>query len=272
MLGGRRLLQWLKQTYCDDTAVVVPNLGQRLPLITLVRLWCCLQDAPAAWIPSLFELVGGLLVLLLKLFFEHTAVGRKMCAAKQLAEHLAEQQLQQADVGKAQEAHSENGDRPDKVPVTPRTHMRNSLSAYGSGRFASIYNQAFSLPTTPRGSHCGASVASQRSLGPGAHTASGQQRSVELHVSTAGLSEDAAGIVLQVSDSASSKAGQLQQAELPGSPKCVLRLPTHRLRASAAGQLSTAGASPAAALHHEAVSTEPGVSWQGSFGDHSSHT
>ena len=39
-----------------------------------------LQDAPAAWIPSVFELLGGLMVLGLKLFFEHTAVGRRMCA------------------------------------------------------------------------------------------------------------------------------------------------------------------------------------------------
>lgn len=57
-----------------------------------------LQDAPAAWIPSLFELLGGLLVLLLKLFFEHTAKGRKMCAARLLEQQQQQEQQQGKDI------------------------------------------------------------------------------------------------------------------------------------------------------------------------------
>lgn len=59
-------------------------------------LCCCWQDAPGAWLPSIFELAGGLLVLGLKLFFEHTAVGRRMTAARLQQQQAQAQQEQQA--------------------------------------------------------------------------------------------------------------------------------------------------------------------------------
>jgi hypothetical protein len=46
-----------------------------------VRRW--LQDALAAWIPIIFEIAGCLLVLFLKLWYEHTTAGRRYSAAKQ---------------------------------------------------------------------------------------------------------------------------------------------------------------------------------------------
>lgn len=43
----------------------------------------CMQGAIAAWIPIIFEIAGCLIVLFLKLWYEHTAAGRRFSAAKQ---------------------------------------------------------------------------------------------------------------------------------------------------------------------------------------------
>jgi hypothetical protein len=53
-----------------------------------------LQDAPAAWIPIIFEIAGCLLVLFLKLFYEHTAVGRRFSAATAQQQQLTPPPLQ----------------------------------------------------------------------------------------------------------------------------------------------------------------------------------
>lgn len=197
----------------------------------------------------MFELIGGLLVLFLKLFFEHTATGRRMCAERQ-----QEQQEGQEQPGK------EADDKSEHDPVTPRTHTCNTLSAFGSGRFASIYNVTFSAGSTgstPRGSLAGLSMfgaRSRASLDEPVTLAHGPN----LRINTA-LSADASSISLSVADSANSIAAQQsepagQPLSSPGalqSPKCVLRLPTQRLRgAGQAGPRSS----------H--------VSFQGSFRDH----
>lgn len=46
------------------------------------------QDAPAAWIPIIFEIAGCLLVLSLKLFYEQTSAGRRLSAAKQQRQQI----------------------------------------------------------------------------------------------------------------------------------------------------------------------------------------
>jgi hypothetical protein len=220
-----------------------------------------LQDAPAAWIPSLFELMGGLLVLFLKLFFEHTATGRKMCAERQQQEQEGEEVSEKA-AGEKQADH--------EPPVTPRTHMRNTLSAFGSGRFASIYNVTFSNGNTPRGSHAGHSIGGRSRPSLDVSTTPSRRPSVNLRINTA-LSADPGSISLKLADSASSMAGQQQcepagqlmqsQGSLQSPTKCVLRLPTLRLR-GVGGQACPPSPLAAATGH---------VSWQGSFRDHGSH-
>lgn len=220
-----------------------------------------LQDAPAAWIPSLFELMGGLLVLFLKLFFEHTATGRKMCAERHAKEQEGEEMSEKTD----------NEKQADHVPpITPRTHTRNTLSAFGSGRFSSIYNVTFSTGSTPRGSHPSHSVGGRSRASLDVSTTPSRRPSVNLRINTA-LCADTGSISLKLADSASSMEGQQQcepagqlmqsQGSLQSPTKCVLRLPTVRLR-GVGGQACPPSPLAAATGH---------VSWQGSFRDHGSH-
>jgi hypothetical protein len=68
------------------------------------------QGAIAAWIPIIFEIAGCLIVLFLKLWYEHTAAGRRFSAAKQqqqrelpLDDISAWDQQQQQQDGQAQD-------------------------------------------------------------------------------------------------------------------------------------------------------------------------
>lgn len=58
---------------------VLYMLGLSLSLVYLI-----LKNALAAWIPLVIEIAGCITIICLKTFFEHTIVGRKWCAARQV--------------------------------------------------------------------------------------------------------------------------------------------------------------------------------------------
>jgi hypothetical protein len=120
-----------------------------------------LQDAPAAWIPSLFELVGGLLVLALKLFFDNTPMGRRMCAARLQQQQLAQQQQQ------GQELQTEPTDSEIKQDHPP-LDKAIALEMQDSLKLSLPSSPSWKLdPGTPTGtgSICGSPLAAYSSSG-----------------------------------------------------------------------------------------------------------
>eukprot|EP00775_Hariotina_reticulata_P014603 gene14603-14734_t len=49
--------------------------------LTLSMAYLIMKDAMAAWLPIIIEIAGCLLILMLKLFYEHTAAGRSWSGA-----------------------------------------------------------------------------------------------------------------------------------------------------------------------------------------------
>lgn len=118
------------------------------------------QDAPAAWIPSLFELLGGLLVLALQLFFDNTAMGQRMCAARLQQQQLAQLQQQQQELeleAEPKDSESKKDHPPlDKAIALKQKNLKLSLPSPSSWRLG---------PGTPTGSTCGSPLAAYSSSG-----------------------------------------------------------------------------------------------------------